>query len=64
MEFGAFDTLDDTLAQPGDTMTLSQLNSTKSVHNVSKILHPIKYIKHMKPPQKNDSLHQNLSIHV
>ena len=35
--------------------TLSQLNCTKSVHNVSKILHPIKYIKHMKPPKKNDS---------
>ena len=35
--------------------TLSQLNSTKSVHNVSKILHPIKCIKHMKPPKKNDS---------
>ena len=35
--------------------TLSQVNCTKSVHNVSKILHPIKYIKHMKPPQKNDS---------
>ena len=39
----------------GEPMTLSQLNCTKSVHNVSKILHPIKYIKHMKPPKKNDS---------
>ena len=39
----------------GPYMTLSQLNSTKSVHNVSKILHPIKCIKHMKPPKKNDS---------
>ena len=38
-----------------DSKTLSQLNSTKSVHNVSKILHPIKCIKHMKPPKKNDS---------